>query len=46
MSNAADEFERFLDRKSRWPWVVIAVSLLYLAARVAPWALGGFQIAQ
>ena len=43
--SAGDELDRILaDRGPRWPWVVVALSLAYLAVRVAPWALAGFPI--
>ena len=45
--SAGDELDRILaDRSPRWPWVVIVLSLVYMAIRIAPWALAGFPTAR
>ena len=44
-NTVGDAFDKFLERRNHvWPWLVIAASFLYVAARFIPWAAAGFPI--
>ena len=44
-SRACDEIERAIEgRRIPWAWIVIGLSVAYVAARFAPWAMAGFPL--